>query len=250
MFNFVFHFEISLLTFVRMRQGRWREGVQKLLFLGILASSALLVLRFALTQHFTYAFLWWNLALAMVPYGIALLAEGTQVGARRARWLLVPALILWLAFFPNAPYIFTDYIHLERLQDTDDWMYDAAMISVFAFTGFLFGLYSLFIVHEIIRERFGRWLGWATVVFVSVLGGYGVYLGRFPRWNSWDIMRHPMRFAASALGRLADPLQYDKLVLTTVLFTSFILVSYIFFRGGIRLLVRLVGERDAGTSSE
>lgn len=233
-----------------MRHGRWRKGLEKLLFLGVLASFVLLGLRFVLTQQFTYLFLSWNLALAIVPYGIALLAERILRRKRRVKFLLVPTLLLWLFFFPNAPYIFTDYIHLERLTDVDDWAYDAAMISVFAFTGLLFGLYSLFLVHEIIRERFGRWFGWATVFIVAALSGYGVYLGRFPRWNSWDIVTHPLRFVGDAFGRLTDPLQHYKLVLTTALFGSFIFISYIFFRNGVRLLVRLSEERESVPGGE
>lgn len=223
----------------------WRNGVERLLSFGVAISLILLGLRFALTWRVTYLFLSWNLALAAVPYGIALLAERVWEWNRPKKWTLVPVLALWFFFFPNAPYIFTDYIHLERLTDPDDWAYDAAMISSFAFTGLLFGLYSLFIVHELVRERFGRWYGWATVAFVSALGGYGVYLGRFPRWNSWDILAHPLWFARDAVGRLFDPLQYDKLLLTTVLFGSFILISYAFFRSGVAFLVRLSGGRVA-----
>lgn len=225
-----------------MNRGFWKTHLEKLLWFGVAASMMLLVLRFVLSGKPTYLFLVWNLCLAIIPYVVAKLM--TRLSGAEAKVSLAwgGLLLIWFVFFPNAPYLFTDYIHLDRLTDPDELAYDAALISAFAVTGFAFGLFSLFLVHENICKVWGWFFGWTTVVGVALFSGYGVYLGRFPRWNSWDIITHPMRLLQDAVWRLSAPLSHPKLVLTTGLFASFILVTYGTFRFLFRSLER--EERD------
>ena len=220
-----------------MRTGIWRGQFERGLG-GLLALNlVLLVVRILFFGRLTYAFLAWNLALASVPYGFARLLEWQHERTNSSPFWLAPIVLGWLFFFPNAPYIFTDYIHLERLTNPHEWLFNILLVSLFAVTGLLFGLWSFFLVHEVIRERLGRLTGWLVVIGVSLVSGYGVYLGRFPRWNSWDVITHPLRLFQDASFRLAHPLGYPNLLLTTVLFAGFVFSAYLVFRGLIWLLV-------------
>ena len=79
------------------------------------------------------------------------------------------------------------------------------MLIWFAFTGLLLGMVSLFLMQEIVRREFGRWVGWAFVAAVAGLSAAGVYMGRFLRWNSWDFFSNPTGMAIYTLQGARDP---------------------------------------------
>jgi uncharacterized membrane protein len=110
----------------------------------------------------------------------------------------------WLVFFPNAPYIFTDLIHLRPVVDHRFWM-DLIIILLFAWSGFLVGCLSLRLLHEAVARQHGWWAGWAFVASACALAGIGVYIGRFLRWNSWDLLVNPLGLAFDLLGLLGHP---------------------------------------------
>src|SRR5215207_11069920 len=116
-----------------------------------------------------YAFLIWNLFLAWIPF---IISYFTYILTMNRRWiyLFIPiAAALWLIFFPNAPYILTDFQHLAySSKDLPVW-YDVMMLIWFAFTGVLLGIVSLFLMQEIMRREFGRWAGWTFVAVVTGL---------------------------------------------------------------------------------
>ena len=152
-----------------------------------------------------YAFLIWNLFLAWIPFIISYV---TYLLTIRRKWiyLFVPiAAFLWLIFFPNAPYILTDFQHLAYSSSELPVWYDVMMLIWFAFTGLLLGIVSLFLMQEIIRREFGHWVGWAFVAAVAGLSSAGVYMGRFLHWNSWDILRDPTGIALYSFAHVLDP---------------------------------------------
>jgi len=152
-----------------------------------------------------YAFLIWNLFLAWIPFIISYFTY-TLTLCRKWIYVVIPvAAFLWLIFFPNAPYILTDFQHLaNRTKELPIW-YDVMMLIWFAFTGLLLGMVSLFLMQEIIRREFGRWPGWAFVGLVAGLSAAGVYMGRFLRWNSWDILYNPTGIALYSFERAQNP---------------------------------------------
>ncbi len=181
--------------------------------------------RTTISGSWNYGFLIWNLFLAWIPFIIAYFTY-TAVLSRRQILLLVPiAAFLWLIFFPNAPYILTDFQHLAgNWRDAPVW-YDVMLLIWFSFTGLLLGMVSLFMMQEIIRRTFGRWVGWAFVAVVTGLSSIGVYAGRFLRWNSWDIFFHPAGLAAYTIERAQDPSLQS--IMFTSLFGAFFLFLYI-----------------------
>ena len=179
------------------------------------------------TYH--YWFLLWNLALAWVPFVFAGLAYALAPARRRAYlWVLVAlAAVVWLAFFPNAPYILTDFLHLGSMGDIVPGWSDVLMLSWFAWTGLILGIVSLYLMHEIVARGLGTAGGWVFVVVVAGVGSLGIYLGRFLRWNSWDLVRRPGPLADELLGRVTDPHSQPRLLGFTALFALLFLFIYV-----------------------
>lgn len=174
------------------------------------------------TSH--YAFLIWNLFLAWIPFIIAYFTYTAPLG-RKQIYVVVPiAAFLWLIFFPNAPYILTDFQHLAIWRDMPVW-YDVMLLIWFAFTGLLLGMVSLFLMQEIVRREFGNWVGWGFVAIVAALCSAGIYMGRFLRWNSWDILRNPTGIALFTFERIQEPSL--QAIGFTGLFAAFFLFLYI-----------------------
>ena len=176
-----------------LRTRRFRN--ERLVVLVGLGGASALCLGLELVREHRYAldfrFLVWNLILAWIPL---LLSLGVYDAYRRGRSLLwlSPMLALWLLFLPNAPYIVTDFVHLSASSRAPLW-FDGVELSAFAWTGMLLGFVSLYLVHAVLRFRYGAPLGWSAVLFVLALSGVGVYLGRVKRWNSWDLLTQPGR---------------------------------------------------------
>jgi len=172
-----------------------------------------------------YAFLIWNLFLTWIPFIISYFTYTITLN-RKQIYIVIPiAAFFWLLFFPNAPYILTDFQHLAgKWRDLPVW-YDVMMLIWFAFTGLLLGMVSLFLMQEVVRREFGRWVGWGFVAIVAGLSSTGIYVGRFLRWNSWDIFNNPKGIALYAIQRVQDPSL--QLVGFVSLFTAFFLFLYI-----------------------
>ena len=183
----------------------WLAGLSVALIIMSLAAGGLLAVRLDRAGQPAFVFLTWNLFLAWVPFVLSLgvAAVHGRGGPRPLLWVLGAG---WLLFLPNAPYILTDFIHLGRAGGVPLW-FDAALIGTFAATGLALGLASLLIVHHVVEARAGRVLGWTVAVSSLVLSAIGVYLGRFPRFNSWDVVTDPLSLVAVVLQRLADPLR-------------------------------------------
>src|SRR5437870_4280680 len=165
----------------------------KVLLCASSVNVGLLALRICVTRHWHQLYLVWNLFLARLPLIFSIIAcelYSRPSAVRRSRWGLVSAGFAWLLFFPNAPYIFTDLVHLGAWHSRHFWI-DLVLILLFAWTGFLAGFVSLFLMQNLFKESLGKVAGWLLIPFVAGLSGLAIWLGRFWRWNSWDIFLNP-----------------------------------------------------------
>lgn len=182
-------------------------------------------IRFHAAGHHGYIFLLWNLFLAAVPLGLSL-------GLERCRRLIyaLPLLSVWLLFFPNAPYVLTDLIHLNahRHGQVPQWL-DLLLLLSFALVALWFGFQSLQIVQHWFTRRFSRAAAWGVAVGTLVLSGFGVYLGRFLRWNSWDVVHRPHQLFKDIALRLLDPLHHSHTWSFTLGFGTLLLFTYLFW---------------------
>jgi len=189
------------------KQSSFKKMKNKIQLPGLLSAVAVVMIlgRIIMVQNLGGIFLVWNLFLAWIPLGLAYLAEDFWRQKFLGRWSVLACLGLWLLFFPNAPYLITDLIHLKGSPDHLIW-YDALMDFVFALAGLITGLYSLLKVHRLIDRIGNKPIAWVIVTATLILSSYGVYLGRFGRWNSWDIVNHPFSLIRYSIHSLHNPL--------------------------------------------
>ena len=184
--------------------------------------------RVYLSQSATYVFLVWNLFLAWIPYASSLWAAHLHRYYPRRWWVLVFPGAIWLIFFPNAPYILTDFLHLQSRWAVPMW-YDTVLLAAFSWTGLFLGIFSLRAMQSLVRAFLGSTVSWLFVLGTLVASSLGIYIGRFLRWNSWDLLLHPQGVWADVAVRLANPLVYRQTFGVTVLFAAFLLVCYLTF---------------------
>jgi uncharacterized membrane protein len=208
-----------------LRRNRYKLSIFALMAGASAICILLVAARIAFSDSVRYRSLVWNLFLAWIPFVLAYLAYAFSW----KKWLLYLVLpfttILWLVFFPNAPYILTDLQHLANESNTAPLWYDVIVMIWFGWTGLLLGLVSLYLMQDIVQRTLGRTLGWTFVFLVSILSSFGVYLGRFVRFNSWDILNDPQEIVVTILGLAIDPSK--RLVAFTILFALFYLFVYL-----------------------
>jgi uncharacterized membrane protein len=168
------------------------------------------------TPHFGFLIL--NLLLAWIPALAGAIVH--KVDGRGA--LLV--LGVWLAFLPNAPYLVTDLIHL-RARSVPLW-FDAAMLVTFAGTGLVLGAVSMDLVRERLAGVIGGFGATALVALSTPLVGLGVYLGRFPRWNSWDLATRPDAVLLDIAARVVDPMAHPRTWAVTAVFGALMFATW------------------------
>ena len=197
------------------------------LALSTLLCAVLMAGRVITSNSYGYGFLVWNLFLAWTPYAFAVtVVLARERGTRRWTWV-VPG-VLWLLFLPNAPYIVTDFKHLLHVRPYP-LMYDIVLIFAFAWTGLLWGFTSLLLLQDRVRERWGAAAAGGFVLATTLLTGVGVYVGRFLRWNSWDVLLRPEALVRITVDALLNPLDHTHAVAHSLVFATVTLLCYLTF---------------------
>lgn len=208
-----------------LKRNRYKIAI----FILMTAASAICVFlvaaRIAYSDTRRYTGLTWNLFLAWIPFVLAYFSHALSWKKPLVHFVFPLTAFIWLIFFPNAPYILTDLQHLAKETSSAPLWYDVIVMVWFAWTGLLLGLVSLYLMHDVVQRTFGRSLGWAFIFSVSLLSGFGVYLGRFVRFNSWDILNDPKEIVVTILGLAIDPSM--RLIAFTILFAVFYLFVYL-----------------------
>jgi uncharacterized membrane protein len=189
-------------------------------------SVALVVARILWTGKVAYSFLIWNLFLAWLPMAFSLLAcENYRSGSGR-NWRFLALAGAWLLFFPNAPYICTDLIHLTTRFYGHFWV-DLTLILLCALTGLVLGFVSLYLMQTVVTRMFGRTASWLFIAAVAALSGFGIYVGRFMRFNSWDVVFKPKQLYAGIGNWVAAPMANPSAIAFSVLFAAFLFITYL-----------------------
>jgi uncharacterized membrane protein len=179
-------------------------------------------------QNWNYGNLVWNLLLAWLPYLFSLFAMVVFRLYTRSWWIVLPLGGIWLVFFPNAPYIVTDFLHLDLRPPIPLW-YDIIMLATYAWTGCFLALTSLRTMHFLVKHYLGWFAGWAFAVFALISAGLGIYLGRFGRFNSWDLLFRPTGILKGILLRLVNPFENLGFFGFTLMITAFLTICYLMF---------------------
>ena len=211
--------------------------------------TGLEIARILYTSSRNYDFLIWNLVLAWIPFALALLLESAAREGKRP--LLSAVLGLgWLLFFPNAPYIVTDFVHLRGPGAAPLW-YDVVLIASFASTGMLLGLLSLSRVQQLVTDAAGAALGWLVAAVALVLAAFGIFIGRFEVLNSWDVIVQPVPLARDTWHHLTSPAAYPRTLGVTASYAVFLVLAYVALRAAAGMLPALMdaGPADRGRQS-
>lgn len=204
-----------------------RAGLSRVL-LATLTCLALLAGRMLYSGTGTFRFMVWNLGLAWIPYLLAAalpLLDGAGPLRRLGRGALLAG---WLAFLPNAPYVLTDLVHIQARKPVPLW-YDSVMLGMFGVTGLMLGVRALALVQGRVAAAWGAFAGWALAAVATGLCGIGIMIGRFERWNSWDIATRPSHLLAD-LRPLLNPVHEPRAWIASLLFGGCTFVLYLCLR--------------------
>jgi uncharacterized membrane protein len=196
-----------------------RTDAEQILILSNLFSVGLVIFRMIYTGHLLFAFLVWNLFLAFVPYVIS--RQMTEASIR-SKWKFLFYVFVWLLFVPNAFYIITDLFHLDINETVPLW-YDLALLLSFAWSGILFGILSVRQMEKLFEKHFSKKFDLLFILPVMALNGFGIYIGRYLRFNSWDVITNPLQLIQDIIYLFIHPLRnrfdWSMIVCYTLLLT-------------------------------
>lgn len=214
---------------LQTRLGNLHRFLRDQMFYPVVLSSmlgvAFFVVRCLWSDTFLHRFLMWNLFLAWIPFLCAMWMAAMH-HRRTAAWQYLVPSVVWLLFFPNAAYLVTDLYNLTDMPPVPYW-YDIGFFATLAWTGLLLAVASLQIVQRMIRESFGVVSSWLVVLIVVGLNGVGIYLGRFLRWNSWDVVTDPLAVLQDAVMPFLHPIAYRQPVAVIIVFSAMLFVFYV-----------------------
>ena len=199
-----------------------KNEINGLLLTSVGFSVLLQLARMVYTGRLTFAFLVWNLFLATVPYFIS-----SQLAKKPALpwWKFMPAAIAWLLFVPNSFYMLTDLFHLHDSNAAPLW-YDLLLIVSFAWNALVMGILSVRHMEKMMAVRVPRMPGWMFLYLVMGLNALGVYIGRYLRFNSWDVVSDPFVLIVDTVHILLHPVQYKQAWGMIVCFSFFLTILY------------------------
>ena len=216
-----------------------------LVMLGVASALCvgLMVTRVCVAWKLTHCYLVWNLILAWMPLLFALLAWRNK----DTKWKLLTYGTLWLLFFPNAPYLVTDLLHLREKPPVPLW-FDIILLQSFIWLGLLLGFVSLHSMQQLVARNIGSRGSWFFVFVVVSLTGFGMYLGRVERWNSWDAIVSPVDLGRDVLSLLFPPRRRMAGVFT-ILHSAFLLVAYLLFHTMTSLRLHFANALDQASTA-
>ncbi len=206
---------------------------EKIIFSFLLFVGGMLLLRIMYANSFRYIFLMWNLFLAWIPFQLSLVISSA---AQKNKWIKYFLLAAWLLFFPNALYIITDLMHLGEGDSNAPLWFDAILLFTSSVTGLIMAFISLYYVEQYLRKNVKAKHVNKLVVAVLFLGSFGVYLGRFLRWNSWDILANPVSLLIEVSVRFTNPILHYRTWIVTMLLACLFCLLYF----GVKQLVTAV----------
>ncbi len=207
-----------------------QNRLHETMFVGIISIMCFgfSIFRFFYTDTKVFLFLNWNLFLAFIPWAVTSITI-LKPNIQKYRITVIILLVIWLLFFPNAPYILTDLFHL-RLKSTMPKWFDLILILCFAWTGLVFGFLSLWDIEKILSKSLSQiWISLISVCLLFI-GSFGIYLGRYLRWNCWDIINEPFNLIYDITDRLINPFDHPRTLGVTLFMGIFLNMIYWTFR--------------------
>ena len=195
--------------------------MQKLICVSLLFTLSLLAVRVAYTGTMTYLFYPWNLLLALVPFYFS----GLLLKQKKFGWKTILVFASWFLFLPNAPYLVTDIFHFEERPPVPAW-FDLLLVVSGAWNGVLICMISLFRIEKFLLNRCQIKSPGIIMFLLLISCGYGIYLGRYLRYNSWDVLTEPVSIIQTSGSHVYHPLRNLNVWLFTLAFAVFLSIIY------------------------
>jgi uncharacterized membrane protein len=197
------------------------NDLQQLVSISLGFTLVLLAARVFYTDTIMYFFYPWNLFLALVP----VFFSGLLLKQKTLNYKSILLLGLWLLFLPNAPYLVTDIFHFEERAPVPFW-FDLMLVVSGAWNGILLCMISLLRVERFLKTVCTPKLTGKIMPLIIFLCGYGVYIGRYLRYNSWDVVTEPVGILRMSTHHIHHPFQNLNVWLFTFVFASFLGIIY------------------------
>ncbi len=181
----------------------------------IVLCLVLSIFRIILTKNTHHLFLVSNLLLAMIPFFISMQFPKLK------GYLLILVAVIWVLFLPNAFYVITDLIHLNPdkvLQegltgarntydgvDSISIIYDTVLIFSYSAISFVFGLESMRHFKDFVLSKYRLRIKLALLSLIYFACGFAIYLGRYSRFYSWDLIAKPFTLISESLNMFIHP---------------------------------------------
>jgi len=196
-----------------------------------LISMALLFARILSSDSMRYIFLLWNLILATIPPLVAyLLYQRVRINGW-LEWKQIALTVVFLAFLPNSFYLVTDFVHLRETYEAS-LMFDVVLLASFMLSGLVLGYSAVFLMHKTLKTRLSEEKAYITILGLFVAVSFAIYLGRFTRWNTWDLLLQPAGLLFDVSDRFINPAVHtDTYMVTSVIFLMLASVYIVIYEG-------------------
>lgn len=203
-----------------MKQSKY-NALLRMVSASVAFTFVILIIRIIFTGNLHYANYFWNIFLAAIPVVFASLLL-------KRKWnLLITSFffLAWLLFLPNAPYLITDLIHYEPRTEFPGWA-DILLVTSASWNGLLLGFISIMIIEDWLSFYFKNLMRNFIVIICLGLTGYGIYLGRYLRYNTWDIVTNPVPLFYDTLSTVISPVHHPRAWGFTFLFGLMYAIFY------------------------
>lgn len=210
---------------------RWyllRTETDKILITSMLFSVGTVIASLGHSGFPGSLFLVWNLFLAYIPYAVSNWLQ-FQPSWIENKWRFWTAFLVWLFFVPNSFYLLTDLFHLGEVRTVPNW-YHLIMLISFAWNGLLLGVVSVWQMERVMSLKWRNFTPWLFIYPIMWLNALGVYIGRYLRFNSWDVITDPFDLLKDIASILLHPLQYKFAWGMVLSFSVFMTLVYIILK--------------------
>jgi uncharacterized membrane protein len=205
-----------------------KTEIDRLLLLSVLFGTLLLAAKVVYTGSGRFISLEWNLFLAYIPYFISQwLSDRPFIYTNK--WMFAVTFTAWLLFIPNSFYILTDLFHLVESSTTPMW-FDLLLILTFAWNGLVMGVLSVRQMEKIFQFFWGRKHELLFLYPVMLLNALGIYIGRYLRFNSWDIITNPFTLLVESFELITHPIGYKNVWAMVFSYSIFMTLIYLMMK--------------------
>ncbi|RYY15263.1 MAG: DUF1361 domain-containing protein [Chitinophagaceae bacterium] len=201
-----------------------KSEIDRLIGYAILFSLSLVIFRIWYTRELTFMFMPWNLFLAYLPYQL-LKIYTPSVKDLKSRMVFSAVFVAWLLLIPNAFYMITDLFHLFQRENIPLW-FDLVLLMSFAWNGMILGFLSVRQMEKNLLTIMPAMQEGLFAGGIMFLNSFGVYLGRYLRFNSWDIISNPFSLAKDIVLLIIHPMENRAAWAMIMAFTIMMMIIY------------------------